>query len=49
MQQPNQVWKLAEQDLKLDLLSTETALQESGAEQAVVGLLEQDGKLVEQD
>ena len=38
LQQPN-----------LDLLSTETALQESGTEQAVVGLLEQYGKLVEQD
>ena len=49
LQQPNQFWKLVGQDLKLDLLSTETALQESGAEQAVVGLLEQYGKLVEQD
>ena len=49
LQQPNQFWKLAGQDLKLDLLSTETALQESGTEQAVVGLLEQYGKLIEQD
>ena len=47
--QRHQIDKFAEQDLKLVSFSAEAAQQESGTEQAVVGLLEQYGKLVEQD